>query len=633
MERPDSKEPHLAESEARKSQTAQPPKMVVLALVVVVVVVYFRIFGAGFVAFDDDIHVYANPFFNPLTLHNVARLWHQAYEQLYVPLAYTIYAIVARFAQVPAHFDSSIGQSDIVSPSAFHVVSVAFHAANALLCFLLVQRLTRSRLTALLASLVFALHPLQAETVAWISELRGLSSSFFALLALNGLVLSRQVRDRALVRSRALFAASAVFVVLAMLCKPAAAVLPLVALAIDRIVLKTGWRRAIISASIWSVCSLPFAWITNSVQAVASAGSSEWWERPFVAGHALTFYLLKTILPFNLCVDYGHTPHAVMSDAWGYAAWVVPVGLLVLCYRNRHTRPMTWLGALMFVMFLLPTLGIVPFAYQGYSTVADRFAYLALLGAGLVVADAIEYVGSRKRVIIVISGTLVGLAALSCNQSKYWTNSTEMLRHTTVVNPDAAFAYHNLGHIEQANGDYTAALSDYKACLEHDPTILKAYVNLAQVYSQLNQPADAKRVIIEAAKASGLNTDGMTANDFANLANMQAQLQMNQPEAAVETFSAAAKMAPDSPVHLFNEANALAAVGQFDKAEAAFRRCIALDPTVAGAHVGLGIVLAETRRLAAAVDEFRTAVRLDPNDTAARDNLKRAESMLADQSR
>jgi hypothetical protein len=231
--------------------------------------------------------------------------------------------------------DHSVGHTVSFDPSVFHVVGVAFHAANVLLCFLLVQRLTRRRAVALLASLVFALHPLQLESVAWISELRGLSSSFFALLALNALVLSRQGSDEASARSRVLLAASALFVTCAMLCKPAAAVLPMVALAIDRIVLGTSWRRAAVASSIWAACTVPFAWITHSVQAVAASTEASWWQRPFVAGDALTFYLFKTFVPIDLCVDYGRTPRLVMSHAWGYLTWAVPAGLLVLCYRNQ----------------------------------------------------------------------------------------------------------------------------------------------------------------------------------------------------------------------------------------------------------------------------------------------------------
>ncbi len=597
-----------------------------LALVGGVAGVYLPIFSAGFVGFDDDIHVYANPFLNPPTLQNLARLWQQSYEQLYVPLAYTILAATARFAQAPTHMDGSIGHTVSFDPIAFHVVGVAFHTANVLLCFLLLQQLTRRRAAALIASLVFALHPLQVESVAWISELRGLSSSFFALLALNLLVFGRRTSDGATTRSRVLFALSAVFVAGAMLCKPAAVVLPLVALAIDRIVLGTSWRRAAVAASVWAALAVPFALITTSVQAIAASGQSLWWQRPFIAGDALAFYLFKTFVPIDLCVDYGRTPRFAMSHVLGYLAWAIPLGLLLFCYRIRHRRPITWLGTVIFLAFLLPTSGIVPFAYQGYSTVADRYAYLALIGVGLVVADAAAYLKPTKVVVGAISVALVALAALSFGQTRYWTQSSDFLHHTIDVNPDAAFAYHNLGHTEQANGAYAAAAADYEACLAHDPTRLKAYVNLAQVYSELSQPAEVKRAIARSMSAPNLTTDSMTANDFANLGLLL--MQINQPDRAVAAFSAAATMDPSSPTHLYNEANALSAVGQFDKAEPAFRRCIALAPTLAGAHTGLGIVLAETRRLAAAVDEFRTAVRLQPDDPAARDNLRRAETMM-----
>jgi hypothetical protein len=89
-----------------------------------VVLAYSRIFSAGFVAFDDDFQVYANPFLNPPTLTSVARFWEHAYKQLYIPLAYSILAGVAFFARVPVHVDTSIGESISLDPTAFHVASV-----------------------------------------------------------------------------------------------------------------------------------------------------------------------------------------------------------------------------------------------------------------------------------------------------------------------------------------------------------------------------------------------------------------------------------------------------------------------------------------------------------------------------
>src|SRR5450631_71327 len=586
-------------------------------LSIAVVLGYVRVFSAGFVAFDDDLHVYANPFLNPPTLQSIARLWRHAYEQLYVPLAYTLLAAIARFAEVPAHLDSSIGHEISLDPTAFHVVSVALHLANSWLCFSLARQLTRRTGAALLCALLFALHPLQMESVGWISELRGLTSGGFALLALNTFVLSRQANDQA--RSRKLLAASALLVMGAMLCKPSAAALPLVAVAIDRIVFRSPWRKTLAAASLWAAVALPFVWITHATQGVPAAGQSPWWQRPFIAGDAVTFYLYKTLVPIDLCVDYGRTPRSVMSHAWGYLAWAVPVALLVIGYRNRQRRPLAWLGALLFVTFLLPTLGLAPFAYQAYSTVADRHAYLALLGVGLMAADAVDYVRPQLLAQLAAATVLMALAALSFNQSRTWLSSSALLQHTIDVNPAAGFAYNNLGDTALANGDLAGALANYQACIEHDPTRVKAYINLAEVYTALNQPADAERALAQA------EAQEMTSDDLSTLGIVL--MKMNQPARALQALATAVALDPRSPSYLFNQANALAAVGPFDQAEAAFRRCIALAPTLAGAHTGLGIVLAETGRLADAITEFRAALRLQPNDPAALDDLKKAEEL------
>jgi Flp pilus assembly protein TadD len=595
-----------------------------LILLIAIVIVYFRIFSAGFVSLDDDFQVYANPFLNPPTLQSVARFWQHAYEQLYVPLAYTILAAIASFAGVPQHFDSSLGHAVSLNPAAFHVASVALHFGNAWLCFRLIRLLTGRARTALLCSLVFALHPLQMESVAWVSELRGLTSGAFGLLALNAFVLCRRAGDRA--RSRKLLAASTLLVVGAMLCKPSAAILPLVVLAIDRIVLRTGWREALTAAGIWAAVVLPFVLITRSIQSVPAGGHSLFWQRPFIAGDSLAFYLLKTLLPINLCVDHGRTPASVISHAWGYLTWIVPAALLVAAHLNRHRRPMTWFGAVLFVAFLLPTSGLVPFAFQAYSTVADRYAYLAMIGVGLIVADTVDHVRPRVIAVVGTATMFVALAALSFAQSRHWLSGPGFLRHTIDVNPAAGFAYSNLGDTALANGDLTEALADYKAAVEHDSTLTKAHINLAEVYTALNQPAEAERAIARAEQ-----TADMTPDDLSNLGIVL--MKMNQPARALQALTTAVTMDPSSVAYLFNQANALSAARQFDQAEAAFRRCIDLAPTLAGARTGLGIVLAETGRLADAITEFRTAVQLQPNDPAALDNLRKAEELIRRQGR
>ncbi|MES1227734.1 MAG: glycosyltransferase family 39 protein, partial [Armatimonadota bacterium] len=246
-------------------------------------------------AFDDDFQVYANPFLNPPTFQSVARLWAHSYQQLYIPLAYTILAVVARFGGVPAHVDTSIGASISIDPTYFHVVGVALHFANAWLCFSLVRRLTGRSRAALICSLVFALHPLQIESVAWISELRGLTSAGFVLLALNAFVRSRQ--ETAQARSCKLLVASTLLAAAAMLCKPSAAVLPLIALLLDRVVFQTGWRKALMTSLVGFAVVLPFVLIIRDIQSIPVAAHSHWWQRPFIVGDSLAFYVFKTFVP------------------------------------------------------------------------------------------------------------------------------------------------------------------------------------------------------------------------------------------------------------------------------------------------------------------------------------------------
>src|SRR5262249_23548149 len=142
--------------------------------------------------------------------------------------------------------------------------------------------------------------------------------------------------------------------------------------------------------------------------------------------------------------------------------------------------------------------------------------------------------------------------------------------------------------------------------------------------------ADGELAKAEDAVAQAMKSP-LGADDYSNLGIVL--MKMNQPERALQALSTASKLEPNSPTHLYNQANGLSAVGHFDEAEATFRRCLSLAPTLPGAHTGLGIVLAETQRLPAAIEEFRTAVRLQPGDPVALDDLKKAESMLEQQSR
>ena len=265
----------------------------------------------------------------------------------------------------------------------------------------------------------------------------------------------------------------------------------------------------------------------------------------------------------------------VMSHAWGYLDLGSPVALLVLGYLNRQRRPLIWLGALLFVTFLLPTLGLAPFAYQAYSTVADRYAYLALLGVGLMVSDTFDQT-RRQKLAMRRRRDGVHRARRAVVQPESATGSPARTFSTTPSTSTRPRASPTTIWVTRrsANGDLATALADYQACVAHDPTRVKAHINLAEVYTALDQPAEAERAIAEAEQAPD-----MTPDDFSNLGIVL--MKMNQPARALQALATAVAMDPAPRATSSTRPTPWPRSASSTQAEAAFRRCIALAPTLA----------------------------------------------------
>jgi len=337
-----------------------------------------------------------------------------------------------------------------------------------------------------------------------------------------------------------------------------------------------------VAALAFGVCLLPFALLTRSLQIIHPEGASLWWQRPFVAGDALAFYLLKAVVPIDLCVDYGRTPASVMSHGWSYVVWVVPASLLVLGYRLRRQRTMAWLGALLFVTCLLPVLGLVPFTYQVHSTVADRYAYLPMLGLGLVVADVVVTVRSQlaSRAAAAI---IVGLAVLAFNQSGYWVGNVEFLRHTLAVNPEVRFATIDLGNILLTQGRIDDAIEHFSRAVRLAPNNAEARNNLGLALLRQGRLAEAEP-------------------------HFRAAVELNP-----RYFKAHENL---GAVYLRTE--------RLDAAIASLQTALSIRPSEASAWNDLGVAFMRGGRAGDGVEAFRRAVELEPRGAQYRKNLGHA---------
>jgi Flp pilus assembly protein TadD len=408
------------------------------------------------------------------------------------------------------------------------------------------------------------------------------------LAALNALVLWRQGRSRAPAASGALFGLSSALVIAATLCKPAAMVLPLAALVIDRVALATTWRRSLATAAAWTVCVLPIALITHSVQKIHPEGASLVWQRPFVAGDALAFYLSKTVMPVDLGVEYGRTPHSILSQGQTYAVWAIPAGLLLLAFMRRRRHAIAWLGSLLFVTFSLPTLGLVPFAFQAHSTVADRYAYLPMLGIGLIVADLVAAV--RSNIALRVAGAVIVLLAIRAfDQTSYWVDNVSFLRHTIEVNPDVAFAQNNLGNILFKEKRFDAAIAHYEKALELEPDHMLAQNNLGLALLQEGRVSESEPHFRRA-----VELDPRYFKAYESLGRVY--LQTNRVPEAIASLKAALAMHP-SDAKAFNDLGiALMRNDQPEDGLEAFRRAVALEPNDASYRKNLALALTQLGR-------------------------------------
>jgi tetratricopeptide (TPR) repeat protein len=442
--------------------------------------------GHEFVNWDDPVTMYNNPRMNPATLDTLKLYWTHGEYGLYIPGTYTLWAGLAKIAHTAA--PDALGHH--LNPRVFHTASVLLHALAAMVMYLLLRRLLLSlfplpvedarrrlslpplppgegrgegdcqryfiakiNLAAAIGALIFGLHPVQVEAVAWASGMKDVLYGLFGLIALWQYVVAVQAESRG--RFRVHFTMATLAFVWALLCKPTAMVLPAVAAVIDLLILRRGlWQVAKMTALWWPIT---FTWMIVARLAQPTFGKlhEQLFLRPLVAMDSLAFYLEKLVWPWKLCVDYGRTPSVAQDLGWLYWTWIVPVGVAAFVWW-KGKRELAAAG-LILVACVSPMLGLTPFLFQYYSTVSDHYLYLAMLGPALACAWLVaRYPVMRAPALAVIG--LLGIATIF--QCRYWQDPQALYARTRAVNPQSFMAYNNLGDAYCEAGDIAFAMAN-----------------------------------------------------------------------------------------------------------------------------------------------------------------------------
>jgi Tfp pilus assembly protein PilF len=464
------------------------------------------------------------------------------------------------------------------APIGYHLLNILLHAGAACLLASVLKKLAVPG--AWLAALLFALHPVCVESVAWISEQKNTLSLILYLAAARCYL---RFDDS---RNRTDYLAALGWFVAALLAKTTTATLPAALLVVfwwrrGRL----DWRRDVRPLLPWfvlgAVLGLFSAWVEKTyIGAEGSEFTLSLLERGLLAGRIVWFYLGKLLFPFDLIFIYPRwTIDAGVPWQWLFSLGLI-VALAALWLRRKRTRaPLAVL--LLFVGALFPTLGFFNvFAFM-FSYVADHWQYLPCLAvlAGLAAV--------LMRVPLVIRGLLVGgLGMLTWQQSRMYADMDTFYRTTIARNPACWMAHNNLASLLRESGRTDEAIAHYEAALQFKPDSAKAHTNLGLIFREQHRLSEA-----------------------------------------LAQFEAALKIEPETAAFHDNLAGLLRDLGRATEALPHHREAVRLAPDFDAAHNNYGVTLRELGRAAEATAQFEEAVRLNPNSAPAHLNLTLSYSL------
>jgi len=593
-------------------------------LTIVTASTFWRVTGQDFVHWDDKGHVFANPYLQHIDKANLLHFWQQPYEHLYIPLSYMAFALLCVISQMPHHDASITVINTLYNPHVFHTANLILHLGNALLVFAILRRLTSrmapsvaSPYPALFGALIFAVHPLQVESVAWISELRGQLSSTFCLGTLYVYISAVQHSNNAPWKlSR--YWLGLLLTILGLLCKPSIITVGLLLVILDRWMLGRSWRASIVTALPWLILAVPFTLLTQHAQPVTvEGGTGALWQRPFIAGDSIAFYLSKLFAPVDLGIEYGRRPAYVLQHSWAYLTWLTPAAVALVIFVLRKRCPWLVAGGLLSLGVLLPVVGLIPFAFQNYSTVADRYVYLAMLGPALIaaaaLAKAIEH-GLTKPAFSVATIIIAVLVVLTTYQVRYWDNSATLFAHAIKINPNSYGLRTNYGISLDDRGRPADAVIQYQAAIQLAPELPDAWQDMG-ISLQHEDKNDEAMVCFRHV------TESQPDDELGHAAVGLTFLAEDKPAEALPELEIAAKLNPSDSVNLAHYAATLQQLGRNDEAAAQYHQALSIDPANSAALIGLASLDNDAGRLKDAETECRRAIDISPQDPSAHATL------------
>lgn len=478
-----------------------------------------------------------------------------------------------------------------LNPGMHHLMNLFFHSANAVLLFVLLNALTGAFWRSFVVAAIFALHPIQVDTVAWIAERKNVLSTLFLLLTL--LAYGRYARKPA----AGWYVTTMIFYVFGLMTKPMLVVVPGILLLLDywplqrfrfcegrnpvalRLIAQKPVKCLLLEKVPFVVLALMSAGITlRAHQALGMEHFSRGLPLSLRLENALvsyTRYIGKIIAPQKLAVFYPHPGRWSAFAVIGSATVLIAGSFAALRVWRRW--PFVAFGWCWFLGTLLPVLGIIQAGLQG---MADRFAYVPMIGLVVLIVWSLSEFLHRRATVVLASSAIAASVVATSVQVRYWTNSETLWRHALHVTKNNFIAHHNLGHVLIEKEEYPEALSHTQEALRLKPDLIESHYQLAVIYERQGRYDQA-------------------------IAEYENTLRMKWDWAEAHRALL----------------NACYEAGRTNSAIQHLQKLLRVAPKNAGGHLELGQALQSENRMAEAVEEYREVTRLAPAWAIPQNNL------------
>lgn len=617
--------PQQARRQAPSKGAAQPrqsARSIVLALAALAAITFSAYTGAfhnAFVEWDDPLYVTENPFVLQKDYDVLSR---GVFVDNYHPL--TMYTL-------------AWNASEPLSPTPFIVTNVILHIVNTGLVFWLALLLSRQRLAvAFLAALLFGIHPMHVESVAWVSERKDVLYVFFFLA--GALTYLRYLEKRTLATLGLTF----VLFLLSCLSKGMAVVFPVIQVLLDywkgRPILE---RRAIVEKIPFFATALLFGLIAMDVQAggdfhgvfirdglraIPKTILFSPFQRILFSTYAHSMYVWKLFVPVHLSAFYPYPETLAQANHPKYVVaflfFLATLALLVWSFRNARILAF---GIGWYLACILPVLQWTP---VGSAIMADRYSYLSYFGLVFAIAMGIGWLfdryPARRTMLTVGLAFVIGLLFIqTTRQVKIWKDSETLWGNVIHYSPQSDLPYISRGNARGKSGQIPGAMADFQAALRLGSRRVELYDGLGNAYTSIGKPDSAVLMFDQGLKVSPENGEMYYNRAIANLV-------ASHPREALADLGKARQLmlSPPASLHLLR-GNAYMQLGMYPQAIAAYDSTIAAGHQVAGALYNRGVCKLSLQDTLGAMADFRENLQLDPTNTLATQRMQAIEARVS----